>query len=177
MKPKVYIFRGAPASGKGTVVPEFAKLLPKPVTLIEQDTLRWGFHLIGRGIEEITSEEHKMAYENTVILYERYLKNGKYTIVLEGLFTWDNELSSEGSAKQLLSLAREYNFEAVSIFLKANKNELRERNKRRAYTVPDEEFEMLYNGVYGKVDSSEIVLDSTDKSPEETIKELADRIQ
>jgi predicted kinase len=172
MKPHVYIFRGAPASGKGALVPEFAKSLPKPVVLIELDKLRWGFHLIGRSVDDITSEEHRMAYENTILLYERYLKSGKYTIVVEGLFTWNNEQSNEGSATQLLKLASENGFGASSIVLTADKNELTRRNNERPYSVPKGEFETLYDGVYGTVDHSEIVIDSTGESLEETIVKL-----
>ncbi len=67
MKPTVYIFRGAPASGKGTVVPKFCELLPKPVALISQDVLRWGFHRIGRPVGEFNK-----------------LYNNVYSIVGEG---------------------------------------------------------------------------------------------
>ena len=169
MKPKVYIFRGAPASGKGTVVPEFAKLLPKPVALIEQDKLRWGFHLIGRSVSEVTPDEHRMAYENTVLLYERYLKSGKYTVVVEGLFTWDDEMSNEGNVKQLLDLAIINGFDAVSVVLTADKEHLLERNANREYSVPDDEFEKLYQAIYDKIDANEIVVDSTDKTVAETL--------
>ena len=54
MKPTVYIFRGAPASGKGTLVSGFCRMLPQPVVLIEQDVLRWGFHLIYLKIPDIS---------------------------------------------------------------------------------------------------------------------------
>jgi predicted kinase len=173
MKPHIYIFRGAPASGKGTIVPEFAKLLPKPVALIEQDKLRWGIHLIGRSIQEITAEEHRMAYENTLFLYERYLKSGKYTIVVEGLFTWDNDQSDQGAAKRFLELARENGFDTTSIVLAADKDILMKRNlERPSYTTPGEEFENLYDGVYGTIDESEVVIDSTNDTQEETVAKL-----
>jgi len=176
MKPKVYIFRGAPASGKGTIVPKFAKLLPKPVVLIEQDKLRWGFHLIGRNISDVTPEEHRMAYENTVLLYERYLKSGKYTVVLEGLFTWSDKNSNEGNAKELLELAAKNGFEAISIVLTAEKQQLLERNNNREHSVPPGEFEELYHGVYDEIDEKEIVIDSTMKSINETLAELKNRL-
>lgn len=176
MKPKVYIFRGAPASGKGTLIPEFAKLLPMPVVLIEQDKLRWGFHLIGRSVNEVTPEEHRMANENTVLLYERYLKSGKYTVVVEGLFTWDDGSSDAGNVKQLLDLAATYGYEAKSIVLRADKGQLLERNNERPYSVPLEEFEELYQGVYGKIDESEEVIDSTGKNVEATMAELSSRV-
>lgn len=172
MKPKVYIFRGAPASGKGTIVPEFAKLLSKPVALIEQDKLRWGFHLIGRSVADIDPEEHRFAYENTVLLYERYLATGRYNIVVESLFTWDDELSSEGSVKRLLKLASQHGVEATSIVLTADKEELLERNSKRPYSVPTEEFDTLYDGVHRKLDGREIIVDTTDESPEETLAKL-----
>lgn len=173
MKPHVYVFRGAPASGKGSIASEFATLLPKPVALIEQDKLRWGIHLIGRSVEEITPEEHRMAYENTLLLYERYLKSGKYTIVVEGLFTWDASRSDQGSAKEFLELARENGFEAISIVLTADKEVLMKRNiERPSYTTPEEEFNNLYEGVYGTIDENEVVIDSTSDTQVETIAKL-----
>jgi predicted kinase len=177
MKPTVYIFRGAPATGKGTVVPEFCKLLPKPVALIEQDALRWNFHLIGRKVSEVTDEEHVLANKNTEMLYEQYLKNGKYTVVVEGLFTWDNEASSQGSAKKLAEIARNYGFDVVNVVLKADKETLLARNAARTYVVPLDEFDMLYANVYETVDDSEMVIDSTGKAPEETMASLASLIK
>ena len=177
MKPHVYIFRGAPASGKGTIVPEFARLLQKPVALIEQDKLRWGIHLIGRSVGDIGPDEHRFAYENTLLLYERYLETGKYTIVIEGLFTWDDRDASEGSVKELLDLAKKHGFDTTSIVLTADKEELIRRNGARTHVVPAEEFEALYNGVYQKQDTSEIIIDSTNKSLEETIAKLKQFIE
>lgn len=173
MKPQAYIFRGPPASGKGTIVPAFAQLLPKPVALIEQDKLRWGIHLIGRSVEEVTSEEHHMAYENTLILFDRYLRSGKYTIVVEGLFSWDDDASSEGCVRHFIDLANKYGFDLTSIVLKADKDILMQRNQERpTYTTPEDEFNNLYDSVYSKIDESEIVIDSTYQTTEQTIDEL-----
>lgn len=172
MKPTVYIFRGAPASGKGTVVPEFCKLLPKPVAFISQDVLRWDFHLIGRKVAEVTDDEHILANKNTEMLYEQYLKDGRYTIVVEGLYTWDNDASSQGSAKRLAELAKGYGFDVKNIVLRADKEELLARNAARKYAVPLDEFDMLYANVYDTVDKSEIVIDSTGQAPEETVMSL-----
>ncbi len=172
MKPHVYIFRGGPASGKGTIVPEFAKLLPKPVALIELDKLRWGFHLIGRDISQIKDEEHLIAYRNTLLIYEQYIKNGHYNIVLEGLFTWDNSDSSQGSARELINLAEQYGLSCTCIVLRAEKNELLKRNAGRDYSVPEAEFNMLYDNVYQKIHPSEILIDSTGLSIEETLDKL-----
>lgn len=173
MKPQAYIFRGSPASGKGTIVPAFAQLLPKPVALIEQDKLRWGIHLIGRSVEEVTSEEHRMAYENTLILFDRYLRSGRYTIVVEGLFSWDDDSSNEGSVRHFIDLATKYGFDLTSIVLKADKDILMQRNQERiTYTTPEDEFNNLYDNVYSKIGESEIIIDSTNKTAEETINEL-----
>ncbi len=172
MRPKVYIFRGAPASGKGTIVPEFAKKLPKPVALIEQDKLRWEFHLIGRKIEEVDDEEHRFAFENTLLIYEQYLKRHKYTIILEGLFTWDDKNASQGNVRQLAELAMRYDLPWTSIVLVADKEELLKRNSAREYAVPSGEFNMLYEKIYTMIDPSEIVINSTGKTAGETLKEL-----
>lgn len=173
MKPHVYIFRGAPASGKGTVSQEFAKLLPKPVALIEQDNLRWGVHLIARSVDDVTPEEHRMAYENTRFLYERYLKSGRYNIIVEGVFTWDDEQSVQGSAKDLIELAHKNGFDATSIVLSAKKEILMKRNlERSSYTTPENEFNESYDSVYDKINESEFVINSTDDTPEETLTKL-----
>jgi len=168
----MYIFRGAPAVGKGTVVPEFCKMLPKPVALISQDVLRWNFHLIGRSVADVMDDEHVFANQNTESLVEQYLKSGKYTVVIEGLYTWDNEVSSQGSAKKLVELAKSYAHEAVSVVLRADKEELLRHNQDRPYTVPLDEFTMLYHNVYANINPSEAIIDSTGQTPEETLESL-----
>ncbi len=168
----IYIFRGAPATGKGTVMPKFCELLPGPVALISQDVLRWGFHCIGRKIADITDDEHKFANKNTELLFEQYLNNGRYTIVIEGLFTWNDEQSSQGSAKKLADLATRHGFDVKNIVLIADKQELLMRNAARDYSVPPDEFEALYNSVYGTVDANEIVIDSTHQSIDQTLAAL-----
>lgn len=172
---KVYIFRGAPASGKGTVAPEFCKLLPGSVALIEQDKFRWGLHLIGRTVPDISDEEHRFAHENTLHMYERYLQHGGYTVVIEGLFTWDEAGSSQGNAAELIELARQYDALCTSVVLKADKDVLLARNASRKYTVPKDEFEKLYESVYQSVGPDEIVIDSTDATAEATLEELRQR--
>lgn len=176
MSKQAFIFRGAPASGKGTLVPEFCKTVESPVALIEQDNFRWGIHLFGRDIADITDAEHQLAYRATVATYEQYLKSGLHTVVVEGLFTWNNTESSQGNAKELIDLAEQYGYEATSIVLKAAKNELLKRNAEREYSVPIEEFEALYDGVYSTVDQSEVVIDSTGLDLPQTLQALASEL-
>lgn len=133
---------------------------------------RWGFHLIGREVADISEEEHRFAWQNMLEVYEQYLKNAHYTVVVEGLFTWDDAGSSQGNVKELVDLAAQYDFACKSIVLKAEKQTLLERNARRNYAVPAEEFEALHEAVYRTIDSSEIVYDSTDKTVEETVEQL-----
>ena len=168
----VYAFRGAPASGKGTLVPKFCELLSPPVAVIEQDKLRWGFHLVGRNIPDITDQEHAFAHRNTVLLYERYLQNGSYDIVLEGLFTYDDTSSSQGNVIELKALAKQYDFRFISIVLKADKEALLQRNAARTYSVPKDEFNALFDSVYGTIGSTELVIDSTSQTVEETLAAL-----
>ena len=172
MKPPIYIFRGSPASGKGTLVPEFCKLLDSPVALIEQDTFRWGFHLIGRNVPDVQDEEHMFAHKNTLMLYEQYAKNDQYTVVIEGLFTWDNAASSQGAAAELMAIAKKYDRPYKSIVLTADKEELLRRNATRPYSVPNDEFETLYKNIYQKIDASEIVIDSSGKDTQQTLQDL-----
>jgi predicted kinase len=169
MMKHVYVFRGAPASGKSTVVPLFCETLPKPVTLIEQDKFRWGIHTFGRKVSEVTDEDHALAYRVTVAAYEEYLKNGIHTIIVEGLFTYDDISSSQGNIRELRKLAEKYGYTFTSVVLTASKQELLTRNSERAYTVPDEEFEQLFNGVYGIIGDDEVVIDSNALSPQDTL--------
>jgi predicted kinase len=175
MRPTVFIFRGAPSSGKGTLVPMFAKRLPMPVALIEQDKLRWGFHLIGRDVKDITEEEHRFAFKNTLLIYEAYLESGDYNIVLEGLFTWDDTSASQGNCMQLIELAEQYNFSYKVILLKAEKKELLQRNAKREYSVPLEEFNMLYDKIYFKIGPEEIQIDSTGRSIEQVLSDISNK--
>lgn len=176
MKPTVYIFRGAPASVKGTVVPKFCELLPKPVALISQDTLRWGFHLIARNVQDVQDEEHLFAYQNTLVIFEQYLTNGHYSIVLEGLFTWDDTASSQGNVKELTELASRYGYAVQSVVLQADKDELLKRNAERPYSVPQEEFDLLYGNIYKTIDNSELIIDSTGQRLAATMELLKDQL-
>jgi predicted kinase len=177
MKSNVYIFRGAPASGKGTITPEFARTLALPTACLEQDTFRWGFHLIGRDVTDVTELEHALAFRNLLHVYEEYLKTGGYNIVVEGLFTWDDEDSSQGNVKRLIELAKKYDYGVTSIVLIADHDELVRRNAKRTYVVPSQEFETLYMNVYGQIDPSEIQIDSTELSTEETLQHIQRALQ
>jgi len=86
---KIFIFRGSPSSGKGTITEAFMKKLGGRLAYIELDKFRWGFHLRNRTVPDIADDEHQLAYENYLAVLENYLKNGTYTIVTEGLFSWD----------------------------------------------------------------------------------------
>ena len=171
-KPAVYIFRGAPASGKGILLPKFCELLPRPVALIEQDKFRWGVHLIGRDVPDVSDVEHEFAHQNTLLIYEQYLSNGGYTIVIEGLFTWDNPASSQGSAKELMTLAERYNHPCKSLVLRASKEELLARNLARSYAVPIEEFNTLHDNVYKTIGPEEIIVDSSQQDVVHTLDKL-----
>ncbi len=99
-----------------------------------------------------------------MLLFEQYLKDGGYDLVLEGLFTWDNANSNQGDAKHLIDMAQNYGFKATSIVLRAEKEELLRRNSERQYSVPNDGFEELYNNIYQTVDPSEAIVGSTKKS-------------
>jgi predicted kinase len=172
MSKQIYVFRGAPASGKGTIVPAFCETLPSPVELIEQDKFRWGAHTYGREVSDIIDEEHMQAYRAMTAVYENYLKQGIPTIVVEGLFTLDDASSSQGNVSELYKTADEHGYTFKSIVLKASKEELLRRNANRGYRVPDDEFEKLYSGVYSKIGPQEIVIDSTGKTIQETVEEI-----
>ncbi len=172
MPNNVYIFRGGPASGKGTITKEFCKLLGQPTALIQQDNLRWNFHLVGREIPDVTDKEHRFANSNTLMLFEEYLKNGSYNIVVEGLFTWNDKQSSQGTAIDYKNTAEKHGYKPILILLKADKTVLQQRNQARDYSVPDQEFDQLHSNVYGLVGDDEIVIDSTEMTIQQTLMQL-----
>ncbi len=153
-------------------MPRFCELLPQPVSLIEQDKFRWGLHLIGRNVPDVSGEEHALAHRNMVLIYEQYLKDGRYTIVLEGLFTWDNAASSQGNVRELIELAKNYGYSVKSVVLRADRTELLRRNAQRQYSVPQDEFTALYSNIYGTIDSNELVIDSTGQEVSKTLHKL-----
>lgn len=176
MKPPVYIFRGSPASGKTSLAPLFSQSLSQPVALIQHDTFRWGFHLVGRNYVDVDDNEKMFAYHNMKLVYEEYLKSGRYAIVVEGLFSWDDKTSSQGSASELLTLAKRYNYLCQSIVLKPSRETILKRNAARAYSVPIEELDELYNNVYQTMGPDEIIIDSTHNSLDESLHELKVRV-
>ncbi len=134
---------------------------------------RWGIHLVGRRYIDVSDDEKRFAYVNMKHVYERYLENREYTIVVEGLFTWNDRISCQGSALELVNLAVDYGFTCRSIVLQATKSVLESRNASRTYAVPAEEFNELYNNVYREVGPDETVIDSTNQKVNETLHELA----
>ena len=155
---KAFIFRGAPASGKGTATKEFVKMIPGKVALLELDNFRWGFHLCERKVKDVTEEEHSFAYKNFLLMLESYCKNGNYTLVIEGLFSW-NKKGAHGNMSEIIKILEKYGFEYRTFYLKADRDVLWERNAKRKYVVPVDEFEDLYNYVGEGLPEKEVVLD------------------
>ena len=97
--------------------------------------------------------------------------------MVEGLFTWDDTTSSEGSALALCELAERYKFQVKNIVLKADKEVMWQRNSLRQHVVPRSEFDSLYTGVYRTIDPSELVIDSTDLSVQDTLKKITEALR
>lgn len=152
---KIFMFRGAPASGKGTITKEFIKILPDKVAFLELDMFRWGFHLNNRTIPEITTEEHELAYANFLSVLENYLRTSSYTMVVEGLFSWSKP-GPHGNMQDLLGLSDKYNCSSVPVLLYADKSILWQRNQDRDYSVPKDEFDELYSYVMEESSSDEL---------------------
>jgi len=155
---KIFIFRGSPASGKGTITEKFIKLIPGRVTYLELDEFRWNFHLKNRTIPDITDEEHQLAYENYLSVLENYLENGAYTIVTEGSFSWSTP-GVHGNMQDILSLCKKYGYKHYPILLYADHNIMWKRNLKRKYSVPKKEFKMLYENAMQEQSNDEIKID------------------
>jgi len=168
----MYVFRGSPAAGKSTLVPQFCELLPSPVALIGHDTLRWGFHKVHRAYAEVGDHEHLFAFNNLLVLLDQYLQKEEYTVAVEGLFTWNDYESSQGNMQQIMDVAAACGKTCVSIVLKADREELERRNAERSYSVPDDEFDALYTNVYKQIGAEEIIINTTGEKPEESLARL-----
>ncbi len=83
---KLFVFRGPPASGKGTLVTQFIKGLAGKVAHLELDTFRWHFHLVSREVTDVSEEEHMLAYQNYLSVLRNHLTDGSYTVVTKGFF-------------------------------------------------------------------------------------------
>lgn len=171
----VYVFRGAPSSGKGTLTKEFIKLLSGKVAYIELDQFRWGYHLTNRQVVDVSEEEHKFAYENFLQMLDNYCSNGNYTIVCEGLFSW-REHGAHGNMNDLVNIFKKHNFNFKLFCLEASKEVLWDRNTKRKYTVPKEEFDQLFDYVGSSEADKETIIDVENNSVEESVKILAENI-
>lgn len=168
---KIYVFRGSPASGKGTVTEAFVKKLEGKVAFLELDKFRWEFHLLNRSISDITEDEHQLAYDNYLSVLENYLKDGSYTIVTEGLFSWGTS-GAHGNMKDILSLVDRYEYDAKPVLLYADFEKLWERNLAREYSVPEDEFRELYDYAMKETSDTETKINVGIKSVEESVSEL-----
>lgn len=168
---KIFIFRGAPSSGKGTITEAFMKKLRGRLAYIELDKFRWGFHLVNRAVPDITEDEHQLAYENYLSVLENYLKNGTYTIVTEGLFSWDTP-GPQGNMQDILKLCVQYGYITYPVLLYAEKQILWDRNRKRPYAVPEEEFSHLYDFVMQKCSDDETTINVGTSSVNEIVEFL-----
>jgi uncharacterized protein YraI len=105
---------------------------------------------------------------------ESYLEYGKYTIIVEGSFGWNQTSFTKISAKNITTLSKQYEYHPISIVLKS-KNQA-ERNLRRQYVVPDNEFKVICNEVYSCCDKSEYILDSSEQTITQTLDSLTQLI-
>jgi predicted kinase len=172
MSKNVYAFRGSPASGKTTISALFCETLPRPMTFLRHDLFRWELHTHGRTVPEVSEADHALAFEVLVGAYQTYLRRGRHPIVAEGVFTYDDPASSQGNVEELRVLAEEYGYTFTSIVLSAAKDVILTRNAARSYSVPRDEFELLYGGVYGTVGSNEAVVDSTTLTVPQTLDQV-----
>jgi hypothetical protein len=174
---KAYIFRGPPAAGKSTSVPLFAKSLGGKVAYLSEDAFRWNFHLIGREVPDVSPAECRLAFENMLLMLEQYCKAGDYQLVIDGLFTWDDPKSPEGSVQDVVDVLKRYGFEYHCFVLTAEKPTLLRRNEVRDYTVPPDEFERLWAGIYQTIDGSELVCYTDKGTPEDIVRSVKEELQ
>ena len=165
---KAYVFRGSPASGKGTITAEFIKKLPGKVAKLELDQFRWGFHLWNRNVSDVTEDEHAFAYQHFLSSLELYCKNGSYTLVVEGLFSWDTP-GPHGNMRDILAIFKKYNVEHKIFLLYADYDTLWSRNQKRNYAVPEAEFRQLYDYVMQKKSEEEIQIEVLKQSVSEIV--------
>jgi hypothetical protein len=168
---KAFVFRGSPASGKGTITEKFIHLLPDKVALLDLDTFRWHFHLTNRKVSEVSEDEHVLAYQNFLLILESYCINGGYDLVIEGLFAWDFP-SPHGNMKDITSLLNQYGFDYKLFLLTGDMETLWKRNMERKYIVPREEFEMLYHNVMDKTGKEEIIINVGNMTLEDTLENI-----
>ena len=108
----------------------------------------------------------------TTCLFWRTIKNGTYTIVTEGLFSW-NKPGPHGNMQDILTLCTKYDYTPHPILLSADKELLWERNTEREYSVPRQEFDELYDFVMHEKSDTETVIDVGKSTVNETVSTLS----
>lgn len=172
---EAYIFRGSPASGKGTITELLIKEFTSKTALLELDTFRWGFHYTNRKIADISNDEHAFAFNNLLSLLDNYSKNGQYNLIIEGLFSW-SEHCPHGTMQKVIEVLNRNNFKYKMFLLSGELETLLDRNAKREYSVPREEFQELYDYVMEEKRPKEIIIDVTHKNPQETLQEIKKHI-
>jgi predicted kinase len=100
-----------------------------------------------------------------------YLQDGGYTIVTEGLFSWDTH-GPHGCMQDILELCEANNYKTYPVLLYADYKTLWERNQNREYSVPKDEFDELYEYVMSKKSENEMKIDVGDNTVSESVEKL-----
>ncbi|MCA9385390.1 zeta toxin family protein [Candidatus Dojkabacteria bacterium] len=167
----IFILRGAPASGKGTISQQLLDTVNGKAAYIELDMFRWGIHLQNRQVEDVSVVEHLLAYKNYLSVLENYLENGSYTIVTEGTFSWSKD-GEHGVAKNIIELSNNYDYNVCSVLLYADFEILWKRNLERDYSVPENEFRDLYEYVMSEESEDDIKINVGELSPHQTVEKI-----
>ena len=94
------------------------------------------------------------------------MQDGDYTIVVEGLFSWDTP-SAHGNMQDIVHILKKYEFDYTLFLLSGDYETLWTRNTKRDHVVPESEFRSLYDHVMQKTSDDEVHLDVCKLTPEE----------
>lgn len=161
MKPYLIVIRGSPCSGKSTIAEELRKAFPKGKTAVIHTSIF--YHEIVKGdIPEI-------AMENTKKILDTYLKNN-YTVILEEILSFKDSYGKL-YVNNVIRVAKRYKVPIKRFFFTASLQELEKRERKRR-KISLRVLKKLYDTAMNSKGADEKVIDTTNKSILEVLKEV-----
>jgi uridine kinase len=161
MKPQFVIIRGVACSGKSTIADRLRELFQEDkVAIIHTEIFYYGI---------VRGDNPKIAMENTKRILDNYLEN-KYTVILEGTLSFRD---SKGKlyVDTFVNIAKRYKIPIKRFFFVASLEELKKRERKRN-KISLRSVKKFYNLALKSVKKDEIIIDTTNKSILQVLKEI-----
>jgi len=166
---QLIIIRGPPGTGKSTIANLIAKKLPDVVAVIDVDVLRWDF--IKKRPNNFN--DHNLVYKNLWDLTKNSIDEG-LNVVLEGILAGRDDIGKLRIDKY--DYFKRKGVKVTKIFLiskkKIQQERLKNRNKKFVAKIIKKDIQEWTKLSRESTSKDDIIIDTTGKSKEETVKEI-----